>query len=87
MAKYKVRFSKLEKSGQQFYERSFSVESLELLLIVCETVRCEITKPRKRLGKIVFVMHRYGGYANFAAAQNVPFWIMKKFVPEKNWKR
>ncbi len=80
--KYKVFFSKF-KNGQTSYERSLSMESLELLLILCSNV--EVTQMKKSSGNILFTFPS-GELNTCVSVRNLPLWILKKFVPEKEWK-
>lgn len=83
MAKYKVSFIK-DRKGQTSFERSFSLESLDLLLILCHDFR--VVQTRRKSGKIVFIIEN-DGMTLFAAAQNLPFWVMKRFAPESQWQK
>lgn len=79
--KYKVRFLKYG-DGQQYFERSFSVEQLEVLFVVCDG--CEAHKDSKKFGSLLFKFAR-GEFNSFCKVLKMPLWLLKKFVREKDW--
>ena len=82
--KIKVEFNKYRKSGQNIFQRSFSPESLDLLLLMCDEIEISVTGPRKKRGEILFIFT--GEFNRYAKAKNVALWILKKFLPETEWK-
>lgn len=81
MRKFKIYFTKF-RNGQTSYERSVSLEGLELLLIVCSNI--SVTQNKRTSGNILFTFPS-GEFNTSAAARNIPLWILKKFAPEKEW--
>jgi len=77
--KYPVYFSK---KSRETLKRSISVQQMELLFLIC--VDTTIKKKKKRLGEIVFAM-RGDGILTIILVKKVPFHILRKFKPEKQW--
>ena len=82
MAKFKVTFSKSRK-GQTSFERSFSLEGLELLFCLCQDFSII---SRKRKSAVIIFSFPDGAFKKAITAKNIPLWIAKKFAPEKEWK-
>jgi hypothetical protein len=83
VAKYKIEFSKFRK-GQSFYQRSFTIEQMEILLVMCDDVQVHLHRNKKK-GSITFIFEGKE-YNRFARCKDLRVWILKKFVPEKEWK-
>lgn len=82
--KFKVEFNKyISTGGQTIFERSLTLESLNVLLVTCDEIQVHRT-GRKKTGTILFIfsetiLNRY------ARAKNVKLYILKKFLPEEQW--
>jgi hypothetical protein len=83
MATYKVQFIK-DKKGQTYYERSLSLEDLQLLLIVCDD--CQAIKNKRNSGCITFIFTK-PGMNLYCKAIKLPVSVMAKLVAEMEWKK
>jgi hypothetical protein len=82
MAKYKVQFTK-DKKGQTYYERSLTLESLQLLLIICDD--CQAQKNKRKAGAVTFIFNK-PGMNLYCKAINLPLSVMTKLIAEGEWK-
>lgn len=82
MAKYKIQFIK-DRKGQSYFERSLTLESLQLLLILSDKV--EAKQDHRNSGSITFHFHKLE-MTCYAKAVRVPLSVMSKIIPQKEWK-
>ena len=82
MAKYKVQFTK-DRKGKSYYERSLSLESLQLLLVISDQVSAK--KDHQASGHVLFIFHK-PGMNTYCKAVRLPLSVMSKLVAEKEWK-
>lgn len=82
MAKYKIQFIK-DRKGQTYFERSLTLESLQLLLILSDKV--EAKQDHRASGSVTFHFHK-AEMTCYAKAVRVPLSVMSKIIPQKEWK-
>lgn len=81
MPKYKVQFIK-DKKGQTYYERSLTLESLILLLIISDNVIA--VKNKRATGVVTFIFHKSKMHL-YCKAIKLPVSVMSKLVAESEW--
>jgi hypothetical protein len=79
MAKYPVMFQK----GNDVLKRSITIESMELLFIMSNTMIVKKTKRKSGEIKFSFI---HEDILSVATVKKVPIWVMKRFKPETEWK-
>jgi hypothetical protein len=80
--KLKVEFNKYRAKGQNIFTRTLSLESIDLLLIMCDNVKIDKREKSKK-GEIIFTFD--GELTRYAKVKNAPPWVLKKFLPENEW--
>lgn len=79
MAKYPVLFQK----GNNVLKRSVTIESMELLFIMSNSMI--VKKTKRKFGEIRFsFIHE--DLLSVAIVKKVPLWVMKRFKPKTEWK-
>jgi hypothetical protein len=82
MAKYKIQFTK-DRKGQAYFERSLTLEALQLLLILSDEVSAK--KDHRNSGYVLFVFHKKA-LNTYAKAVRLPLSVMAKLVAPAEWK-
>lgn len=83
MAKYKIQFTK-DRKGQAYYERSLSLESLQLLLVISDQVSAK--QDHRKSGHVLFVFHK-PGMNTYCKAVRLPLSVMAKLVAAAEWQK